>query len=66
MLIGVLISAVTGGLAGMALSVAQGHGLVRLLVSYPLGGILAVIAFILRTTLHAKARQAHFFQPDWF
>lgn len=66
MLIGVLFSAVTGGLAGMAWSIVHGHDLPRLLLSYPLGGTLAVLAFILLSSLHSKVRQTQFFERYWF
>ncbi len=66
MLIGVLLSAVMGGLAGTVWSITQGHDLPWLLASYPLGGILAVIAFVLFSSLRSKARHPQFFLRNWF
>lgn len=59
MLIGVLFSAVMGGLAGTAWALTQNHDLIRVLVSYPLGGLLAVTAFVLLSLLRADP-----FQPQ--
>ncbi len=53
MLIGVVLSAIIGGLAGTAWSLARDHDLVQVLASYPLGGLMAVSAFVLLTSLRA-------------
>lgn len=63
MLIGVVFSAVMGGLAGTVWSVMQSHELPTVLASYPLGGLLAVLAFLVLTSLRADPRQPGFVRP---
>lgn len=53
MLIGVMFSAVMGGLTAVMWSVLQHHELPRLLAAYPLGGLLAVAAFVSLSLLRA-------------
>lgn len=56
MLAGTIVSALIGGLAGVAFSVTRELGLLQLLLSYQIGGLVAVMAFI--ATLHsAPSRQ---------
>ncbi|MES2435633.1 MAG: hypothetical protein V4586_17630 [Pseudomonadota bacterium] len=45
MIVGVLISAISGGGTALAISLAHGDGLAQALLSYPLGGMLAITAF---------------------
>lgn len=45
MIVGVLVSAISGGATALAVSLVHGHGLVHALLSYPLGGMLAIMAF---------------------
>lgn len=46
MLAGIVVSAVTGGLAGMAFSLSHDRGLLETLLAYQIGGLLAVMAFL--------------------
>lgn len=46
MLAGVLVSAVIGGIAGVGVSLLQNPGGVQMLLSYQLGGMTAVLAFL--------------------
>lgn len=45
MIVGVLISAISGGATALAVSLAHGNGVLLALLSYPLGGMLAIVAF---------------------
>jgi uncharacterized membrane protein len=64
MLIGLVICAVTGGLAGVAWSFGQSHELLQVLAAYPVGGILAVLAFLLLTSQRSRPRQPGLVQKD--
>lgn len=57
MLIGVLFSAVMGGLAGMAWSLTQQHELPGVMAAYPTGGILAVMGFVMLAFLRGDPSQ---------
>lgn len=46
MLIGVLLSAISGGMTALIFALAGGHSLARVIASYPLGGMLAVASFL--------------------
>jgi hypothetical protein len=46
MLIGVLLSAISGGMTALMFAMAGGHSFGRVIVSYPLGGMLAVASFL--------------------
>jgi hypothetical protein len=46
MLAGIVVSAVMGGLAGLAFSLSHGSGVLETLLSYQIGGLLAVMAFL--------------------
>lgn len=46
MLAGTVVSAVMGGLAGLAVAMTRDHTLLQTLMSYQLGGGLAVLAFL--------------------
>lgn len=46
MLAGVLVSAVIGGIAGLCFSLPQGPGVVHMLLSYQMGGMIAVLSFL--------------------
>ena len=46
MLLGVLLSAISGGATALAVSFAHGGGVVHAFVSYPLGGMMAIMAFV--------------------
>lgn len=45
MIIGVLVSAISGGATALAVSLVHGNGVLQALLSYPLGGVLAIMAF---------------------
>lgn len=45
MMVGVLVSAVSGGATALAVSLVHGNGALHAVLSYPLGGMLAVMAF---------------------
>ncbi|MDZ4310141.1 MAG: hypothetical protein U1A24_06260 [Cypionkella sp.] len=45
MIVGVLMSAISGGITALAASLLHGNGILHALLSYPLGGMLAIIAF---------------------
>ena len=64
MLIGLVFSAIMGGLAGTAWSVARDCDLVQVLASYPLGGFMAVLAFVLLTSLRADPRGTAYVRGD--
>jgi hypothetical protein len=51
MLAGVLVSAVIGGIAGFCFSLLQGPGVVQMLLSYQIGGMIAVLAFLALATM---------------
>lgn len=46
MLIGVLMSAISGGMTALIFTFAGGHSLASVIASYPLGGMLAVGSFL--------------------
>jgi drug/metabolite transporter superfamily protein YnfA len=46
MLIGMLMSAISGGMTALVFTLAGGHSLGRVLAAYPLGGMLAVASFL--------------------
>ena len=46
MLAGIVVSAVLGGLAGLAFSLSHESGLLETLLAYQIGGLLAVMAFM--------------------
>lgn len=46
MIVGFLISAIFGGLAGALVSAAGGHGIGHALLSYHLGGALSFLLFL--------------------
>ena len=46
MLAGIVVSAVMGGLAGLAFSLSHGSGVLETLLAYQIGGLLAVMAFL--------------------
>lgn len=45
MIVGVLLSAISGGTTALAVTLALGSGVTHALLSYPLGGMLAIMAF---------------------
>jgi uncharacterized protein YcfJ len=51
MLAGTVVSAVLGGMVGLAYAVSQGHGVLLSLLSYQIGGIAAVLTFVARSGL---------------
>lgn len=46
MIIGVMTSAIGGGVAGLFWAVCQHHGISQIVASYPLGGLVAVTTFL--------------------
>lgn len=46
MLAGLIVSAVTGGMAGLALALSLDHGVFQALLSYHLGGVVAATGFV--------------------
>ena len=46
MLAGIVVSAVMGGLAGLAFSLSHQSGLIETLWDFQIGGLLAVMAFM--------------------
>lgn len=46
MLAGTVVSAVMGGLAGLAFALSQDHGVVQSILAYQLGGLVTVLAFL--------------------
>lgn len=46
MLAGTVVSAVSGGVAGLAYSLTSDHGLVQTVLFYQAGGVMAVMAFL--------------------
>lgn len=46
MLAGTVVSAIFGGMVGLACAALQGHGVLQCLLSYQIGGIVAVLAFV--------------------
>jgi integral membrane sensor domain MASE1 len=50
MLAGVLVSAVIGGIAGFWLSLLHGPEVVQMMLSYQMGGIIGVLAFLALAT----------------
>ena len=55
MIVGVLFSAISGGITALAVSLVQGAGLLHALLSYPLGGMLAIMAFTALTLAQPNA-----------
>ncbi len=53
-----------GGLAGVAWSLGQSHELMQVLAAYPVGGILAVLALLLLTSLRSGPRQSNLLLQD--
>ncbi len=45
MIVGVLLSAIPGGVTALAVSLVHDSGLAQVLLSYPLGGMLAIMVF---------------------
>ncbi len=45
MVVGMLLSAISGGATALAVSLVHGSGVVQALLTYPLGGVLAIFAF---------------------
>lgn len=46
MLAGMVVSAVMGGLVGVFYAMAQDQGLVQALISYQIGGTIAVLSYL--------------------
>lgn len=46
MLAGTVVSAIFGGMVGLACAALQSHGVLQCLLSYQIGGIVAVLAFV--------------------
>ena len=46
MIIGMLLSAISGGATALAVSLVHGNGVLHAVLSYPLGGMLAIVAFV--------------------
>lgn len=46
MVVGVLISAIAGGVAAVGMSLGADRGVAHAIASYPLGGLLAVMSFL--------------------
>ena len=46
MLAGTVMSAVMGGLAGLAYALSQEHGIMQSVLAYQFGGMIAVMAFL--------------------
>ncbi len=46
MLAGLVVSAVTGGLAGLAFALGNDHGVVGALLAYQIGGMMSAISFV--------------------
>ena len=46
MLAGTVLSAVTGGMAGLVYALTRDHGLVHTVLSYQAGGMMAVVVFL--------------------
>lgn len=59
MLIGVLFSAVAGGALGIFWSLLRDQELPAVVAAYPLGGLLAVAAFVVLTLLRTDPRKPH-------
>lgn len=53
MLLGLMFSAISGGATGLLVSLMHGFSLPHVLLSYPLGGVLAIALFV---TLTASRR----------
>lgn len=49
MLAGSVVAAIMGGLAGLAYAMSQEHGVLQTVLSYQIGGMLAVLAFVATT-----------------
>lgn len=45
-LAGAVVSAIFGGLAGLAYALSQDHGVLHSILSYQVGGMAAVLAFV--------------------
>lgn len=46
MLIGILLSAISGGMTALIFALAGGHSMASVIAAYPLGGLLAVSSFL--------------------
>lgn len=46
MLAGLMVSAITGGLAGLAFALSHDRGVFQILLSYQIGGLVAAMAFL--------------------
>ncbi|MCF8511221.1 MAG: hypothetical protein K9G43_07230 [Rhodobacteraceae bacterium] len=46
MLAGTVLSAVMGGMAGLAFAMTRDHGIVQSVLAYQVGGLSAVLAFV--------------------
>lgn len=46
MLAGTVVSALIGGLAGLAFSITQEHSLLQTLFAYQIGGLVALTTFV--------------------
>ena len=60
MLAGVLVAAIIGGIAGLAVSLLQDLGGVQMLLAYQLGGMTAVLVFlsVARVSLQPDVRHS--------
>lgn len=45
MIVGMVVSAISGGVTALAVSLAHDAGALQAALSYPLGGMIAVMAF---------------------
>lgn len=46
MIVGMVVSAISGGVTGSVVSLMHGNGLLHAVLSYPLGGVLAIMSFV--------------------
>ena len=53
MLAGMVASAVTGGLVGLGYALTQDHGVVQTILSYQLGGFIALLTFLASSSARA-------------
>lgn len=56
MLAGTVVSAVLGGVAGLAFAVTRDQGLVQTVLSYQIGGLVAAMAFLTLSQRQARLR----------
>jgi hypothetical protein len=61
MLIGMLMSAISGGMTALMFALAGGHSLAHVLVSYPLGGMIAVASFLTMCLIRQEYAQGRRF-----